>query len=198
MRLRHSHALPFSLLLITDEAAAASAGRSVVETVEAALGAHAENVAVMLRCKDRAPSEVLQQARALKQITDRTGARLIVHTFPEVADAVGAYGVHVADGVPRTPSYRGRWGASRHLDTLQRGNDDALAWVTLSPVFPPTSKPDDTRPPLGLHRLRTCCAASSVPVIALGGVTPNNILSCAVAGADVLLMPPDPLAVRAA
>lgn len=178
-------ALPFSLLLITDDDAAASAGRSVVSTIELALGDSAERVAVLLRCKAQGHAEVLQQARALRRVTERTGARLIVHTHFEVAEAVDAYGVHLVDGAALPRGDGRRWGASRHLETFQvEGHADRLSWVTLAPVFTPTSKPEDTRRPLGLDQLRACCAQSTVPVIALGGVTTRNIHACAEAGAS--------------
>lgn len=177
-------ALPFSLVLITDEGAAAKAGRSVVATIEAALGEDAERIAVLLRSKGRGYTEVLEQARALQRVTERAGAQLIVHTHLEVADAVNAYGVHLVDGAIAPRAAGRRWGVSRHVDTFPAGCDDEqLSWVTLSPIFTPTSKPDDKRRPLGLDGLRARCSESTVPVIALGGVTPNNILACAEAGA---------------
>jgi thiamine monophosphate synthase len=46
------------------------------------------------------------------------------------------------------------------------------AWVLLSPVWPPTSKPDDDRETLGLARF--VAVARDRPVLALGGVTPER------------------------
>ena len=48
----------------------------------------------------------------------------------------------------------------------------------LSPVFPPGSKPDDLRIPHGLEGLAACCAASPLPVIALGGIASSSVASC--------------------
>jgi thiamine-phosphate pyrophosphorylase len=50
-----------------------------------------------------------------------------------------------------------------------------------SPVFPTTSKPD--HPGIGLAALERFCRASRVPVLALGGVTPERVVACRRAGA---------------
>ena len=51
-----------------------------------------------------------------------------------------------------------------------RGADLAL----VSPVFPPGSKPDDTRPTLGPEGFRKLSAALPCPALALGGITPER------------------------
>jgi thiamine monophosphate synthase len=63
------------------------------------------------------------------------------------------------------------WSQSCHSAQQVDAAFDAGAWWTcLSPVWPPSSKPNDTRDPLGIDRL--CKIAGSRPVLALGGV--NN------------------------
>lgn len=47
---------------------------------------------------------------------------------------------------------------------------DGASWATLSPVWSPTSKPEDTRPTWGLDRFLR--VARGRPVLALGGVDP--------------------------
>lgn len=179
--------LPFRVLLITDEDTCARAGRGVVETVALALAGDAPDVAVLLRDKVSSKSRVLQAARALQRLCDDARAKLLVHTHVDVALDVGAFGVHVADGVP-PPVVPGLLvGASRHAGA-SLDNDDVhgLGYVTLSPVFRPTSKPADDRPTLGLEGLRERCARSAVPVIALGGIDEENALECFAAGASAV------------
>jgi thiamine-phosphate pyrophosphorylase len=53
-----------------------------------------------------------------------------------------------------------------------RGADLAL----VSPVFPPGSKPDDTRPTLGPEGFRKLASALPCPALALGGITPERAL----------------------
>ncbi len=79
--------------------------------------------------------------------------------------------------------------------------DQALAsgaaWALLSPVWAPTSKPDDSRPPLGLERF--LAVAAERPVIALGGVTPDRYAALRAHGASAAVLgdlfgQPDPVA----
>ena len=44
-----------------------------------------------------------------------------------------------------------------------------MDYVTQSPVFRPTSKPDDVRPALGLEGLAAAALRSARPIVALGG-----------------------------
>lgn len=186
-------ALPFALLLVTDEAAARRAGRSVLETVERALGVDgAHRVAVLLRDKERPVERVREAARRLLPVVARAGASLLVHTHVSLAAELGLRGAQVAAGVDLYAA-RG-WldggallGASRHRgDPL---DDEALGpadYVVLAPVFRPTSKPDDGRPPLGLEELRAACSRSARPVVALGGVQPRDARACLDAGAAAI------------
>lgn len=68
------------------------------------------------------------------------------------------------------------------------------AWVFLSPIAAPFSKPDDTRPTLGLAALR------GVGAVALGGMHPGLVGACRAHGAvgvaslSGILSAPDPAA----
>lgn len=176
-------ALPFRLLLITDEAACARAGRSVLATVAQALPPSAPDIAVLLRAKATPAADLAEQARALRALTRERGALLLLHGEEELAAAVGADGLHLADGVA-TASWPGLVGGSRHAGAAL-GDDDTrgLAYVTLAPIFRPSSKPEDTRPPLGLAGLERHARGSSVPVVALGGVDASRARPCLEAGA---------------
>ena len=64
---------------------------------------------------------------------------------------------------------------------LDRAFATGARWALLSPVFAPTSKPDDDRPPLGIATFLTWAAGR--PVLALGGVTPERHGHLVAAGA---------------
>lgn len=55
---------------------------------------------------------------------------------------------------------------------------------TLAPIFPPGSKPDDTRQTIGIPGLSVACAGvPGFPVLALGGVAPHRVAPLLAAGA---------------
>ncbi len=197
--------LPFRLLVITDAAACRARARGVVETVARALGPLAAGrgagVAVLVRDKRAAVDDVARACAALRPVTRRAGALLLVHTHARLVARLGLDGVHV-DGRARVDEARialppgALLGASRHAGDLApaahrrgpgglRGDDDGRRadYVTLSPIFRPASKPADARATLGLAGLGRACAAGGPPVVALGGVDDRSARACLDAGA---------------
>jgi thiamine monophosphate synthase len=63
-----------------------------------------------------------------------------------------------------------------------RAGDEGADYAVLAPIFAPLSKPS-SRPPLGLEALRAVASRSSIPVLALGGITRENAPLCVEAGA---------------
>ena len=116
------------------------------------------------------------------ELASRLGAyaptRLFVNDRLDVALAVGAAGVQLRQGSLNPEDARrlnaGWWiGESVHdlreaADAHARGAD----YLLVGPVFPTATHPD--RAPLGLARLKEI-AAVGLPVIAIGGVTPERI-----------------------
>jgi thiamine monophosphate synthase len=109
-----------------------------------------------------------------------TGAVVIVHQR-----TVGVQGIHVhlassEDPVAWRPRVPGLLGVSCHGPAdLLRAAAAGCDYATLSPIFSPGSKPDDTRDPLGPSALRE----APLPVLALGGIGPGNVSACLEAGA---------------
>jgi len=97
---------------------------------------------------------------ALEAILDLPIPQIVLHTKTPHAARFGA-----------TLHGPGCAGRSCHdeaeVDTALR---TGARYALLSPVWRPTSKPTDTRPPLGLQRFLRC--ARDRPVLALGGVDP--------------------------
>lgn len=209
-----TRALPFTVLVILDRDAAARAGRSLVDQGLRALDATgAEHAALLVRIKDRPAAESADAVRALRTACTARSARLLVHTFVDVALTEGADGVHLSSGSsvsgasasftpassddPRTarssfdaaarPDALVGW--SRHASDTLTDDDARLAacsYVTLSPFARPHSKPDDTRAVLGVSGFAARTRAAHVPVIALGGVDEKNVASARRAGASAV------------
>lgn len=120
---------------------------------------------------------------------EASGAAVILHArTPDGARlaAQRGLGLHLpssADPAAWRPRIRGLLGVSCHsLAELERAAG-ICDYATLSPVFPPCSKPHDARPTIGLEGLARACAAVEQPVFALGGIGPNQVEACLDGGA---------------
>ncbi|MCK6504352.1 thiamine phosphate synthase [Myxococcota bacterium] len=93
-------------------------------------------------------------------------------------------GLHLPDRPPAPGEEDLVVSAAAHgPEGLARAAALGCAWALLSPVFAPGSKPGDARPPLGLAGLAAACAGAPLPVLALGGISPENAAACRRAGA---------------
>jgi len=196
--------LPFAVLVILDRDAAARAGRSLVDQGLRVLDARgAEHAALLVRIKDRPAAESAEAVRALRTACSARSARLLVHTFVDVALSEGADGVHLSSQVavssddPRTARssfdaaarHDALIGWSRHADD-SLGDDDArigaCSYVSLSPFARPHSKPDDTRAVLGADGFAARARHAHAPLVALGGIDEKNVAAVRSAGAAAL------------
>ncbi len=142
---------------------------------------------LQFREKDLPGRERLELGREVMSLAGEFGARVIVNGEPELADELGAAGVHLGRATRPVEDvragYRGLIGYSAHTggeaaEAFAAGAD----FVTLSPVFPPRSKPSPG-PILGLEGFRFDVQACGGPVYALGGVGAENAAACIDAGA---------------
>lgn len=151
--------------------------------------------ALMLREKDLSAAELFPIAMELRRLTADAGALLIVNDRPDVALAVYADGIHVGrTSLP--PSVVRRLcpapmllGASCHSAQELRGAAEAGAdYALLSPVYAPTSKETDLAL-LGEEGFLRLAGAARIPVLALGGITPeraNELMRHGAAGVGVM------------
>lgn len=120
-------------------------------------------------------------AARLRSLTRARGVRLLIGLDADLADRVGADGVHLPERAVATAAAlrlrRPDWlltGAAhspaRTRDPAGQGLD---AWV-LSPVFP-AGGASAAKPALGVETFRTAVRASPLPVYALGGVGPATV-----------------------
>jgi thiamine-phosphate pyrophosphorylase len=186
--------VPPALYLITDRRA--TGGRPLTEVVAAALRGAGRfrdpggrlPLAVSLREKDLPARELAELARAIGRLTHDARADLFINGRVDLALACGAQGVHLpGDGfVPadvRALVSHIRIGVSTHTAEEARAAADSGAdFVVFGPVFAPLSKPSFLVPQ-GAAGLARAAAACSVPVLALGGITPERAAICKNAGA---------------
>ncbi len=180
--MRSRRPLPDRLLIVTDRHQAI---RPLVEMAEAAFASGARWI--WLRDRDLPERERRVLAHDLAACAARYGAVLTVGADIALAAETGA-GLQIAAGAD-IAVLRGKlgpkaWiGVSAHsLDELRQAHDAEADYVTLSPIFPSSSKPG-YGPALGLETLREA-ARLGLPILALGGVTVANACACAEAGAS--------------
>ena len=145
--------------------------------------------AVQLRLKGASAGELFPLAKIIREIADRVGAALYVNDRADVALAAGAAGVHLAGrslpvaaarAVLRPPF---KIGVSCHsvAEAIQAETEGA-DYVYLGTIFPSASKPGV--PPVGLEELNRARREIRIPIIAIGGITAENVGAVLSAGAD--------------
>ena len=155
---------------------------------------------IQLREKDLPGGETLELTRsALQAVRARKShARIIVNDRVDVALTAGAGGVHLSENgfsVPEARRLCDRFakdsgkpldfliGVSCHsLGSALGAARDGADYIYFSPIFHTPSKAF-YGPPQGVDRLRQICKAALIPVIAIGGITLENVASCYAAGA---------------
>jgi thiamine-phosphate pyrophosphorylase len=176
------------LLVVLDRPTCAAAGHALVPLAAALLEAGAR----FLWYRDhsgRGAGPVLADIVALVPLARAAGAELVVGDRADVAALAGAHGVHLpAHGLPAA-AVRARLGLERvgrscHTpEELVAAERDGASYVTLSPIFETMSAKAASRPPLGLEALRDACHGATLPIYALGGITPERARPCLDAGA---------------
>ena len=141
---------------------------------------------IQLRVKNRAAEEVLPIASEAKQLCDSYGARLIINDFPHVALAVDAYGLHLGltdMPVPEARALVGEkmviGGTANTWENITRRIGEGADYIGLGP-FRFTSTKQNLSPTLGMGGYHTLMlqmreAGHSTPIIAIGGITPDDI-----------------------
>jgi thiamine-phosphate pyrophosphorylase len=183
-----------ALYIITDRRA--TGGRALTDVVARALegaaraGAPRGAVAVQLREKDLEGRALLALARELRGITAAAGAALYINDRVDVALAAGADGVHLG-GTSLSPSEVRRIAPDLSVAVSAHSVTDVAAvagnavgnlrFVVLGPIFDTPSKRKYGEP-VGV-RVLVDAVRFPVPILALGGVTPQNAASCLTDGA---------------
>ena len=158
---------------------------------------------VQLRDKSASAASLFAEATELLRVAHQHGAQLAINDRLDVALAVGAEGVHLAgQSLPVDAAVRlaaGRLVVGRSVHGMAEAISAAAAgaeYVTFGHVFPTTTHPG--LPPRGLTELAQIVETVDVPVLAIGGITVDNlndVLATGCAGVAVIsaiLSDPDP------
>ncbi len=191
------------LYAITPDAADS---RALIARVRAAMHGTTPHgwAALQYRNKLAGTAQRAAEARALAALCADHGVPLIVNDDVELALAAGADGTHLGCKDGDVARARLRLGARllgascyNQLDIARRAVAAGADYVAFGSVFPSSTKPDAVRAPLPLFGQ---ARALGVPLVAIGGITLENVAEVVRAGADcvavisALFDAPDPAA----
>lgn len=135
---------------------------------------------VQLREKHADLEAFLALAREVKSVTDRYQVPLIINDNLEVALAVDAAGIHVGQEDLAADAVRQRIGDKKVLGVSAQTVEQALAaeragadYLGVGAVFPTSSKADAVE--VDFATLQAICRAVQIPVVAIGGITADNM-----------------------
>lgn len=157
--------------------------------------------AVLFRDKDLSDTEAEPLLRALREATHARGALLYVAGRPSLATAINADGLHLPEGAspPSSVDWNGPLSTAAHGESgLERAARLGARFALLGPLFPTRSHPDTE--PLGPAAFADLATGSPVPLLAVGGITPETSPDALAAGAagvaciDAILGAEDPAA----
>jgi len=143
---------------------------------------------VQLRAKHADDTTFLAIARRMRSACAHADVPFVVNDRADIARLVQADGLHLGqDDLSVTEARRvvGHMniGRSTHdLDQALRADADGADLIAFGPIFPTKTKAH-TAPVVGLAALEEICRTVSRPVIAIGGIAPENADGAFQAGA---------------
>lgn len=135
---------------------------------------------IQLREKDCTSREFYELAVSIKDITDAYEVPLIINDRLDIALAVGADGVHLGQNDIPVQVARNVMGpdciVGATANTLERAKEawqSGADYLGVGDVFGSATK-NDTKP-VELSELRKICDTVKIPVVAIGGISKENI-----------------------
>ena len=135
---------------------------------------------VQLREKNLTTNQYYQLAKEVKEITDAYQVPLIIDDRLDVCLAVDAAGLHIGDDELPVPVARQVLGPEKILGVTAKTVKRALEaeeggadYLGTGAIFPTTTK--ENAPITLISTLRTICQRVAIPVVAIGGLTSENI-----------------------
>lgn len=135
---------------------------------------------VQLREKNLTTNQYYQLAKQVKEVTDAYQVPLIIDDRLDVCLAVDAAGLHIGDDELPVPVARQVLGPDKILGVTTKTVKRALEaeeggadYLGTGAIFPTTTK--ENAPITLISTLKTICQRVAIPVVAIGGLTSENI-----------------------
>lgn len=142
---------------------------------------------VQLREKQAGPEEKERLAIEAQALCAQVGIPFLIDDDVELAARIGADGVHIGqDDISCVEARRLLGGqaligvTAKTLEQARRAEADGADYLGVGAVFPTSTKQDTWT--IDHEVLRQICAAVSIPVVAIGGITAENASELAGSG----------------
>lgn len=152
--------------------------KTLMQQVEEAL----DNGVTFLQLREKELSEeaFLEEAKEVKKMTQTRGVPLIINDNVEVAIACDAQGIHVGQSDMEAGEVRKRLGNEKILGVSVRNVEQALFaqrngadYLGVGAMFATSTKADACD--VSFDTLQAICKAVTIPVVAIGGITYENV-----------------------
>ena len=161
---------------------------TIVMEVEAAL----RGGAVVVQYRDKQPLDADHLASQLLKLCQQYCVPLLINDDVALAERIGADGVHIGRDDGSIERARQRLGEQaiigvscyNSVEHAQQAQDQGATYVAFGRFFPSSSKP--LALPASLETLRLAKQRLSIPIVAIGGILPENGSLLLEAGADLL------------
>ena len=149
---------------------------------------------LQLREKELGEEEFLREAEDMKTLAAAYHVPFIINDNVELALAIGADGVHVGQEDMEARKVREKLGPDKIIGVSAHSVEEAIEaekngadYLGAGAVFSTSTKGDAGA--LSMETLKAICSSVSIPVVAIGGIKEENILSLkgtGVAGAAIV------------
>ena len=162
-------------------------GESLYQQVEKALQGGV--TFLQLREKKLDKELFMKEAREIKELCRKYKVPFIINDNVEIAKAIDADGVHLGQSDMEAGDVRKRLGADKIIGVSAKTVEQALLaekhgadYLGVGAVFSTSTKTDATG--VSHETLRDICQAVKIPVVAIGGITKDNVNELSGYGAD--------------
>lgn len=144
---------------------------------------------IQYREKNQPEDKILKTAEKLRILTKKYNALLIINDHPEIAEKIGADGVHIGqDDTPIEEArkiFKGKiiGVSAKTIEQSIAAEKDGATYIGLGPIYD-TSTKGDAGIGTGLALLKVVKASTTIPIVAIGGINKTNARAVLEAGAD--------------
>ena len=162
-------------------------GESLYSQVEKALKGGA--TFIQLREKELDEEDFLKEAIEVKELCKQYHVPFVINDNVDIACKMDADGVHVGQSDMEAGNVRAKLGSDKIIGVSAQTVEQALLaescgadYLGVGAVFPTGTKSDAVE--VGYETLKAICDAVHIPVVAICGITSNNIIKLKGSGAS--------------